>query len=70
MKPCWKDAGLTPEGAKIADVALAPMTVALELAGTRELAKAVLNEAFFRRFDLPTKPERYRKNYMKKNGEK
>jgi hypothetical protein len=70
MKPCWKQAGLTHAGAKIADKVLSPMTVALELAADRRMAELVLREAIFRRFDLPLRSEKYQRDYMKKNGVK
>jgi hypothetical protein len=67
MKPCWKDAGLDPEGARIADEALPFMMKAVEAAASRSLAESVLQEALFRYFDLPRRTIVWREKYLKEN---
>lgn len=70
MKPCWYEMGLTEAGAQRADRALEVMTAAVILAGSEDLARAVLREAGFRLFDLPKRTEAFQKRYLTENTEK
>lgn len=49
----WRACGLTPEGMKIAEEAMATMLKAVELAGSRDLALAVTDAAIFQVYELP-----------------
>lgn len=64
MKPCWRDAGLTEEGARRADAILAPMVKLVERAGG-EVARLVLEEARFRVEDLPKLSPAFQEGYFR-----
>lgn len=68
MKPCWRNAGLTEEGAAKADAALNAMIEAVQKAG--DVAFVVYVEAMFRKNELPKRTLRYRRQYLKNNGVK
>lgn len=66
MKPCWRDRGLTEEGARHADRILEAMIGLVENAGG-EITKVVLNEAVFRLVELPSRTEAFRRKYQREN---
>jgi hypothetical protein len=69
MKQCWKAAGLTARGAKIADRAmLQAQKLLAECGGDLALASVVLAEIDFRMNELPVRSATFRRDYLKKNG--
>lgn len=69
MKPCWKSAGLTKEGARAAEAIIDRMTGIVQNV-SKEVAKAVLAEALFRVYELPLRTERFQEQYKETNGTK
>jgi hypothetical protein len=66
MKPCWKDGGLTEEGAALVDSVLAEVQALVDRVG-EEAVKIALQEATFRKRELPLRTEAYRRQYLKEN---
>ena len=66
MKPCWRDYGLTEEGASCADRILEAMLALVENAGP-DVSVIALREAVFRIRDLPTRSAAYQRKYLKEN---
>ena len=66
MKPCWKSHGLTKKGAALADSVL-PEVQALMDRVNAEVLKVVLQEATFRKYDLPLRSAAYQRQYLKDN---
>jgi hypothetical protein len=67
MKPCWRDLGLTEEGARVADTLVNDLTRWFEKCPP-EMEKSLLTEARFRARELPKKTFDWRKRYEKDNG--
>jgi hypothetical protein len=66
-KQCWRDRGLTEEGARRADRVLKAMEAIVADVGS-PVAEAVLNEATFRVEALPGRTDSFRRRYLKANG--
>lgn len=64
MKRCWRDHGLTEEGARRADRIVEAMVALVADAGS-EIAQIALYEARFRVEELPTRTKAYQRQYMK-----
>lgn len=68
MKAYWKNAGLSEEGAKTADVILDPMITLVQrihaLGGDQDLMHVVLREALFRVFVLPRRSISFQRKYL------
>lgn len=67
MKPCWKMAGLTEEGAAMADRYLLAMVIMFNNGVTQEVAEVVMREAAYQAFELPKRTAKYRNRYLKEN---
>jgi hypothetical protein len=63
MRRCWRDAGLTEDGARRADTILAGMVKLVERAGG-EVARLVLKEARFRVEQLPKLTPAFQSAYI------
>ena len=66
MKPCWRDHGLTEDGASRADRILEAMVGLVSNAGP-VVADVVLREAAFRILELPNRTLAYQRKYLKEN---
>jgi hypothetical protein len=67
MKPCWRDRGLTEKGATLAESVLPEVQALVDRVGG-EVVRLALEEASFRRYELPSRSAEYRRNYLKDNG--
>ena len=65
MKPCWKDAGLTEEGAARADAAIDRMTALVAEIGDDAVARSIFHEALFRVFELPKRTHAFQTKYKR-----
>lgn len=67
MKPCWRDAGLTEEGARQAEEILPALIPLVERFGAG-MVETALKEAKFRVFELPRRTREYQSRYRRENG--
>lgn len=68
IKQCWKDVGLTKEGAAVAERAIDHLVTGLSLIGDLDLARRILREAEFRVFHLKSHTPAFQKRYKRENG--
>jgi hypothetical protein len=66
MKPCWRNRGLTENGAKIVDRVLPDVMMLVQRDGA-ETVRIALEEAEFRVRDLPRLTPAYQKQYLNEN---
>jgi hypothetical protein len=81
IKPCWKAAGLTLEGARRAELAIPLIIEALRILSGRSystnpahqtrsgegLVRIVVDEAVYRIFVLPSRTQEYQRHYGREN---
>lgn len=69
IKLCWRDAGLTAQGARLADAALPHALAALDAAESDPyILRAAVDEAIFRRRELRRRRARQQARYLRENG--
>jgi hypothetical protein len=70
MKPCWKEVGLSEEGAARADELLPKMLELLrsDPYGSTVAAKAAFEECVFRLEELPKRSKAFQAKYERENG--
>jgi len=64
MKTYWKSHGLTEKGAEKAEAVLDLMKVAVDKAGSEQLADIVFKEAVFQIFELKTRDPQFVEKYL------
>jgi len=67
MKPCWRDLGLTEEGARVADTLIDDLVAWFEKCPP-DMESRLITEARFRARELPKKTFDWRKRYETENG--
>ena len=68
MKPCWKELGLTEEGAAQAEAVIDRMVTLITDIGNRTVVNAVLEEALFRGAELPKRTPAFQAWYKQENN--
>jgi hypothetical protein len=71
MKLCWRNAGLTEAGAKVADALIGRFVDLVKMCppedGGRSMARILVDEANFRVNTLPSRTKAFQREYAKAN---